>query len=113
MNDLFDELKKRKTLFSIIENDEFRAILVYLITRKEHHYLKAAYFNKAIEIWNDEVKIVILFSIGIENRHYLDMKNNQNLHFITFSAIYEDKSVFKDIYIKIINIKEWLSLIHI
>jgi hypothetical protein len=109
MDDLFYEKKEHQILFWLLSNTEFTTILVYLITRREHQNLKVINYSHAIEIWNDHLTIVILLSVGIQNREYLDIRNNRNLHFITFSGFYADESIFKDVYIKIIDLKEWFN----
>lgn len=111
MDDLFYEKKEHQILFWLLSSTEFTTILVYLITRREHQNLKVINYSHAIEIWNDHLKIVILLSVGIQNSEYLDIRNNQNLHFITFSGFYADESIFKDVYIKIIDLKEWFNQI--
>jgi hypothetical protein len=109
MDDLFYEKEEHQILFWLLSNKEFTTILVYLITRREHQNLQIINYSHSIEIWNDQFTIVILLSVGIQNREYLDIRNNRNLHFITFSGFYTNETIFKDVYIKIIDLKEWFD----
>lgn len=109
MDDAFYEKKEHQILFWLFSNPEFTAILIYLITRKEHQNLQVINYNHSIEIWNDHLTIVILLSVGIKNKEYLDLSPSSNIHFITFSRFYDDESIFKNVYIKIIDLKDWFN----
>jgi hypothetical protein len=109
MDDSFYERKEHQILFWLLGNSEFTSILVYLITRRAHQNLRVINYSHAIEIWNNELTIVILLSVGAENKEYLHIGTKKNLHFIAFSGFYADESIFKNIYIKIIDLKEWFN----
>ncbi len=109
MDDLFYEKKEHQTLFWLLNNTEFTEALVYLVCRKEYQNLKIINYRQSIEIWNDQLTIVILLSVGRKNREYLTSRNSPNTYFITFSNFFSDESVFEDIYVKIVNLKEWFN----
>lgn len=109
MDDAFYEKKEYQILFWLLSNPEFTAILTYLITRKEHQNLQVINYSHSIEIWNDRLTIVILLSVGIKNKDYLNLRQSSNLHFITFSRFYDDECIFKNVYIKIIDLKDWYN----
>ena len=109
MDDSFYERKEHQTLLWLLKNSEFTEALVYLVCRRKYQNLKVINYIQSIEICNDELTLVILLSVGKVNREYLTIKNNQNLHFITFSDFFLDQSVLEDIYIKTINLKEWFN----
>lgn len=111
MDDLFYESEEHQTLLQLLESFEFTSALVYLVCRRNYVNLKITANQHSIEIWNSELTIVILLSTGFEKRHYESLKNNPNLHIITFSIFFITDFNFniKDIYIKTISTKEWFS----
>lgn len=111
MKDLFYENEEHQCLLWLLESSEFTCALVYLVCRRNYGNLKITANQHSIEIWNDEITIVILLSTGFEKRHYESIKNNPNLHVITFSSVFYSDFNFdiSEIYIKTISTKEWFS----
>jgi len=111
MNGLIYERKEHQTLHWLLQSTEFISNLVYLVCRREHQNLKVINGLQSIEIFNDEVKIVILLSVGAANRAYLKFKDRYDVHFIVFSNLYQDESSLNDLYIRMISLKEWSDVI--
>lgn len=109
MDELFYERKEYQTLHWLLQSREFTNALAYLVCRREHKNLKVLVSLWSIEIFNEEIKIVILLSVGRVNKRYVVFKDNLDVHFIVFSHLYEDESVIKDLYIRMICLKEWYN----
>jgi hypothetical protein len=111
MGDLFYENEEHQCILWLLESSEFTTALVYLVCRRNYGNLKITANQHSIEIWNDELTIVILLSVAFEKRHYESIKNNPNLHVITFSSFFNSDFNFdiNEIYIKTITTKEWFS----
>jgi hypothetical protein len=111
MGNLFYENGEHQCLFWLLESSDFTSALVYLVCRRNYGNLKITANQHSIEIWNDELTIVILLSAAFEKRHYESIKNNLNLHVITFSSFFNSDFNFdiEEIYIKTITTKEWFS----
>lgn len=106
MDDLFYGRKENHTLRWLLQSTEFINALVYLVCRREYKNLKVLVSLWSIEIFNEDIKIVILLSVGRVNRGYLVFKDHLDVHFIVFLHLYENKSVIKDLYIRMIILKE-------
>jgi hypothetical protein len=111
MGNLFYENEEHQCLLWLLKSSEFTSALVYLVCRRNYGDLKIIVNQHSIEIWNEELTIVILLSAAFEKRYYESIKNNPNLHIITFSTFFNSDFNFdiKDIYIKTITTKEWFS----
>jgi len=111
MDDLFYERKEYQTLHWLLQSPEFINALVYLVCRREYKNSKVLVSLWSIEIFNEDIKIVILLSVGRVNRGYLVFKDDLDVHFIVFSHLFDDESVIKDLYIRMISLKEWYNVI--
>lgn len=111
MGNLFYENEEHQCLLWLLESTEFTSALAYLVCRRNYGNLKIIANKHSIEIWNSELTIVILLSAAFEKRHYASIKNNPNLHVITFSSFFNSDFNFdiEEIYIKTISTKEWFS----
>jgi hypothetical protein len=111
MADLVYEIKEHQILHWLLQNDEFVSSLVYLVCGREHENLNMISGLNSIEIFNDEVKVVILLSVGYVNKNYLKIKDVRNVYYIVFSPLFNDESVLNDLNIIMISLKEWFHLI--
>lgn len=111
MADLVYEIKEHKTLHWLLQSDEFVSSFVYLVCGREHENLNMISGLNSIEIFNDEVKVVILFYVGYENKNYLRIKDIRNVYYIVFSPLFYDESVLNDLNIIMISLREWFHLI--
>lgn len=111
MEDLFYEQEEHQRLLWLLQSLEFTSALVYLVCRKNHLNLKITTNKHSIEIWNEKLTIVILLSTAFEKKHYELIKNNTNLHIITFLSFFNNDFNFdiSEIYIKIVTTKEWFN----
>jgi hypothetical protein len=85
MGNLFYENREHQCLFWLLESSEFTSALVYLVCRRNYGNLKITANQHSIEIWNDELTIVILLS-ALSKRHYESIKITST-HVITFSSL--------------------------
>ncbi|PWA09805.1 hypothetical protein [Flavobacterium laiguense] len=109
MDDLFYERKEHQTLFWLLGNAEFTEALVYLVCNREHQNLTVIASRYSIEIWNEQVTVVILLSTGLQNSEYQRIKIKPNLHLVTFSPVFYDEFDFNVLDISIIDPKKWLN----
>lgn len=110
MSDLIYERKEHQTLHWLLQNDEFISSLVNLVCGTEHEDLNVISGLNAIEIFNDEVKVVILLSVGYANKNYLKIKDVRSVYYIVFSRLFNDESVLNDLNIIMISLKDWFNL---
>lgn len=111
MADLVYEIKEHQILNWLLQSDEFISSLVYLVCGREYENLNMISGLNSIEIFNDEIKVVILLSVGYENKNYLKIKDLQNVYYIVFSPLFNDESVLNDLNIIMISLREWFHLI--
>jgi len=111
MADLVYEIKEHQILHWLLQSDEFASSLVYLVCGSEHENLNVISGHNSIEIFNDELKIVILLSVGYANKNYLNIKDVRNVYYIVFSRLFNDQSVLNDLNIIMISPKDWFDLI--
>lgn len=78
---------------------------------KEHENLNVISGLNSIEIFNDELKVVIVLSVGYVNINYLKINDVRRVYYIVFSRLFNDKSVLNDLNIIMISLKEWFDLI--
>ena len=111
MADLIYEIKEHQTLHWLLQSDEFLSSLVNLVCGTEHEDLNVISGLNAIEIFNDEVKVVILLTVGYANKNYLKIKDVRSVYYIVFSRLFNDESVLNDLDIIMVSLKEWVHLI--
>lgn len=111
MADLIYEIKEHQTLHWLLQSGEFTMFLVYLVCGKEHENLNVISGLNSIEIFNDELKVVILLSVGYVNKNYLKIKDVRSVYYIVFSRLFNDESVLTDLNITMISLKDWFNLI--
>lgn len=109
MDDLFYERKEYQTLHWLLQSTEFINALVYLVCRREYKNSKVLVSLWSIEIFNEDIKIVILLSVGRVNKGYRVFKDNLDVHFIVLSHLFEDESVIKYLYIRMISLRDWYN----
>lgn len=111
MADLIYGVKEHETLHWLLQSDEFVSSLVYLVCGSEHENLNVISGLNSIEIFNEELKVVILLSVGYVNKIYLKIKDVRKVHYIVLSRLFTDESVLNDLDITMISLKEWFHLI--
>jgi len=111
MADLIYEIKEHQTLHWLLQSDEFLSSLVNLVCGTEHEDLNVISGLNSIEIFNDEVKVVILLTVGYANKNYLKIKDVRSVYYIVFSRLFNDESVLNDLNIIMVSLKEWVHLI--
>lgn len=111
MADLVYKIKEHQILHWLLQSDEFTSSLVYLICGREYENLNVISGLNSIEIFNDELKVVILLSVGYANKNYLRIKDVRNVYYIVFSRLFNDQSVLNDLNIIMISLKDWYNLI--
>ncbi|MBB4804391.1 hypothetical protein HNP37_004478 [Flavobacterium nitrogenifigens] len=111
MADLVYEIKEHKTLHWLLQSNEFASSLVYLVCGRQYDNLYIISGLNSIEIFNDELKVVILFSVGYVNKNYLKIKDVRRVYYIVFSPLFKYESLLNDLNIIMISMKEWFYLI--
>ena len=111
MPDLVYEIKEHQTLHWLLQSDEFASFLVHLVCGREHENLNVISGHNSIEIFNDELKVVILLSVGYVNKNYLRIRDVRKVYYIVFSHLYNFESVLNDLNIVMISLKDWFNLI--
>jgi len=111
MADLIYEIKEHQTLHWLLQSDEFISSLVNLVCGTEYEDLNVISGLNAIEIFNDEVKVVILLTVGYANKNYLKIRDVRSVYYIVFSRLFNDESVLNDLDIIMVSLKEWVHLI--
>ena len=111
MPDLVYEMKEHQTLHWLLQSNEFASSLVYLVCGIQYDNLYVISGLNSIEIFNDELKVVILFSVGYVNKNYLKIKDVRRVYYIIFSPLFKYESLLNGLDIIMINLKEWFYLI--
>lgn len=111
MGDLIYEINEHKTLHWILQSNDFVSSLVCLVCGKEYENLYVISGLNSIEIMNEGVKVVILFSVGYVNKNYLKIKDVRPVYYIIFSDLFKDESLLNGLDINEISLKEWFYLI--
>lgn len=111
MPDLVYEMKEHQTLHWLLQCNEFASSLVYLVCDIQYDNLYVISGHNSIEIFNDEVKVVILFSVGYVNKNYLKIKDVRRVYYIIFSPLFKYESLLNGLDIIMISLKEWFYLI--
>lgn len=110
MVDLVYEIKEHQILHWLIQSDEFASSLVNLVCGREYENLNLISGLNSMEIFNDEIKVVILLSVGYVNKNYLKIKDVRRVYYIVFSRLFSDQSILNDLEIIMISLKEWFHL---
>lgn len=96
-------------LFELIkENSDFSVALVYLATYEKHKKLDVIPYKHSIRIYNEKVTVAIVIYAGFEKNEYLEMKEEKNLHIITFSDTIPWMIEFEKLKIKQVDKMAWL-----
>ncbi len=111
MADLVYEIKEHQTLHWLLQSDEFASSLVYLVCGIQYDNLYVISGLNSIEIFNDELKVVILLSVGYVNKNYLKIKDVRRVYYIIFSPLFKYESLLNGLDIIMISLKEWFYLI--
>lgn len=111
MADLVYGIKEHQTLHWLLQSDEFASSLLYLVCGIRYDSLNVISGLNSIEIINEEVKVVILFSVGYVNKNYLKIKDARLVYYIIFSPLFKDESLLNGLNIIEISLKEWFYLI--
>ena len=111
MADLVYGIKEHQILHWLLQSDEFASSLLYLVCGIQYESLNVISGVNSIEIINEEVKVVILFSVGYVNKNYLKIKDARLVYYIIFSPLFKDESLLNGLNIIEISLKEWFYLI--
>lgn len=111
MADLVYEIKEHQTLHWLLQSDEFASSLVYLVCGIHYDNLYVISGFNSIEIFNDELKVVVLLSVGYVNKNYLKIKDVRRVYYIIFSPLFKYESLLNGLDIIMISLKEWFYLI--
>lgn len=111
MADLVYGIKEHQTLHWLLQSDEFASSLVYIVCGIQYENLNVISGVNSIEIINEEVKVVILFSVGYVNKNYHKIKDARLVYYIIFSPLFKDESLLNGLNIIEISLKEWFYLI--
>ncbi|NWL04240.1 hypothetical protein DM790_25760 [Flavobacterium collinsii] len=111
MPDLVYEMKEHQTLHWLLQSNEFASSLAYLVCGIQYDNLYVINGHNSIEIFNDELKVVILFSVGYVNKNYLKIKDVRRVYYIIFSPLFKYESLLNGLDIIMISLKEWFYLI--
>lgn len=96
-------------LFQLIkENPDFVTAIVYLTTYEKHKKLDVIPFKHSIKIFNKKVTLAIVLYVGFEENEYLEIKEDKNLHLMTFSKVIPLMIEFKKLKIKHVDKIAWL-----
>lgn len=111
MADLVYDIKEHQTLHWLLQSDEFASSLVYLVCGMQYENLNVISGLNSIEIINEQVKVVILFSVGYVNKNYLKIKDVRPVYYIVFSHLFKDESLLNGLNISEVCLEEWFCLI--
>lgn len=111
ISDLVYEMKEHQTLHWLLQSNEFASSLVYLVCGIQYDNLYVISGLNSIEIFNDELKVVILLSVGYVNKNYLKIKDVRRVYYIIFSPLFKYESLLNGLDIIMISLKEWFYLI--
>lgn len=92
-------------LLDLFTDKEIAETLAYIVDFNEHKNLKTVAQNYHIRISNDRINIVVILYSGFEGKEYSELKNLQNLHLISFSDVVKAMHEFKNLPIKVIDLR--------
>jgi hypothetical protein len=95
-------------LFQLLQHEEYSSALSYLVHKRVHNQLNVIKKEYSIEVSNERITIVIVLFSGFEKFEYEAIKNNHNLHLITFSEIAPKMIEFENIGLKYYSQLDWL-----
>src|SRR5690606_7937591 len=87
---------------------EFSSGLAYIVDYKNYSNLFVEPHKFSIEVYNDNITIIIILYSGFELNEYLDMKHRKNLHIISFNSITNTMVEFEQLNVKYIDKMAWL-----
>lgn len=94
---------KTNILLDLLENKEIANTLAYMVVFKEYKNLKTVAHDFYIEISNDEITIAVILFVGFEREEYEEIRENNNLHLVSFSSVVLQMFELEKFPIKIID----------
>ncbi|MCB9250855.1 MAG: hypothetical protein H6605_00170 [Flavobacteriales bacterium] len=102
---------EHNTLLDLLKNEEISSALAYILDYSDHENLKVIPKEYSIEISNENITIVFVFSVGFEGQEYKEVLNKNNLHLVTFSEVVPKMIEFENLGIKYVDNISLLFLI--
>lgn len=94
---------EHNVLLYILRNKEISSALAYMIDFSNHSNFEVTPKEHSIEIFNDDITIVVIIYVGFELEEYENLKNRKNLHIVTFSMAVPEMIEFKNLNVKYID----------